>query len=153
MDKVYNQTVKKVSHDIDTLNFNTAISQMMIFVNEAYKSKKLYRPYAEGFVKMFSAFAPHLGEELWQYLTDSKESIAYEPWPTYDENALKEENVTIVVQVNGKVRGKFETKQGSDDESLKEQALGLDSVKRHIEGKEIKKIIVVKGKVVNIVAK
>lgn len=153
LDKVYNQTVKKVSHDIDTLNFNTAISQMMIFVNEAYKSKKLYRPYAEGFVKMFSAFAPHLGEELWQYLTDSKESIAYEPWPTYDENALKEENVTIVVQVNGKVRGKFETKQGSDDESLKEQALGLDSVKRHIEGKEIKKIIVVKGKVVNIVAK
>ncbi|WP_304580790.1 leucine--tRNA ligase, partial [Dubosiella newyorkensis] len=141
LDKVYNQTVKKVSHDIDTLNFNTAISQMMIFVNEAYKSKKLYRPYAEGFVKMFSAFAPHLGEELWQYLTDSKESIAYEPWPTYDENALKEENVTIVVQVNGKVRGKFETKQGSDDESLKEQALGLDSVKRHIEGKEIKKII------------
>ncbi|WP_276890270.1 leucine--tRNA ligase [Dubosiella newyorkensis] len=153
LDKVYNQTVKKVSHDIDTLNFNTAISQMMIFVNEAYKSKKLYRPYAEGFVKMFSAFAPHLGEELWQYLTDSKESIAYEPWPTYDENALKEENVTIVVQVNGKVRGKFETKQGSDDESLKEQALGLDSVKRHIEGKEIKKIIVIKGKVVNIVAK
>ena len=153
LDKVYNQTVKKVSHDIDTLNFNTAISQMMIFVNEAYKSKKLYRPYAEGFVKMFSAFAPHLGEELWQYLTDSKESIAYEPWPTYDENALKEENVTIVVQVNGKVRGKFETKQGSDDESLKEQALRLDSVKRHIEGKEIKKIIVVKGKVVNIVAK
>ena len=153
LDKVYNQTVKKVSHDIDTLNFNTAISQMMIFVNEAYKSKKLYRPYAEGFVKMFSAFAPHLGEELWQYLTDAKESIAYEPWPTYDENALKEENVTIVVQVNGKVRGKFETKQGSDDESLKEQALGLDSVKRHIEGKEIKKIIVVKGKVVNIVAK
>lgn len=153
LDKVYNQTVKKVSHDIDTLNFNTAISQMMIFVNEAYKSKKLYRPYAEGFVKMFSAFAPHLGEELWQYLTDSKESIAYEPWPTYDENALKEENVTIVVQVNGKVRGKFETKQGSDDESLKEQALDLDSVKRHIEGKEIKKIIVVKGKVVNIVVK
>lgn len=153
LDKVYNQTVKKVSHDIDTLNFNTAISQMMIFVNEAYKSKKLYRPYAEGFVKMFSAFAPHLGEELWQYLTDSKESIAYEPWPTYDENALKEENVTIVVQVNGKVRGKFETKQGSDDESLKEQALRLDSVKRHIEGKEIKKIIVIKGKVVNIVAK
>ncbi len=153
LDKVYNQTVKKVSHDIDTLNFNTAISQMMIFVNEAYKSKKLNRPYAEGFVKMFSAFAPHLGEELWQYLTDSKESIAYEPWPTYDENALKEENVTIVVQVNGKVRGKFETKQGSDDESLKEQALDLDSVKRHIEGKEIKKIIVVKGKVVNIVVK
>lgn len=152
LDRVYNQTVKKVSKDIDTLNFNTAISQMMIFINECYKTKTIYRPYAEGFIKMFSAFAPHVGEELWQHVTHSSASIAYEPWPTYDENALKEDTQTIVVQVSGKVRGKFEVPAGSSEEQLKEKALELESVKRHLEGKTIRKIIVVKGKVVNIVA-
>ncbi|MCF0246563.1 MAG: leucine--tRNA ligase [Ileibacterium sp.] len=153
LDKVYNQTVKKVSQDIDTLNFNTAISQMMVFINEAYKADSIYRPYAEGFIKMFSTFAPHLGEELWQTIFDKTESIAYEPWPTWDESKLVEAMQTIVVQVNGKVRGKFDVPAGTDEEELKKEALELDGVKRQIEGKDIKKIIVVKGKVVNIVAK
>ncbi len=152
LDKVYNQTVKKVSNDIDSLNFNTAISQMMIFMNEAYKAKKIYRPYAEGFVKMFSAFAPHLGEEIWQELGHDH-TIAYEPWPTWDEAKLVEEMNTIVVQVNGKFRGRFEAPAGTPEDEIKEQALTLKPVQKQLEGKEIKKIIVIKGKVVNIVAK
>ncbi len=152
LDKVYNQTVKKVSNDIDSLNFNTAISQMMIFMNEAYKAKSIYRPYAEGFVKMFSTFAPHLGEEIWQQM-GHENTIAYEPWPTWDESKLVEEMNTIVVQVNGKVRGRFETPVNTDEETLKAEALALKPVQKHLEGKEIKKVIVIKGKVVNIVAK
>ena len=152
LDKVYNQTVKKVSNDIDSLNFNTAISQMMIFMNEAYKAKSIYRPYAEGFVKMFSTFAPHLGEEIWQQMGHDN-TIAYEPWPTWDESKLVEEMNTIVVQVNGKVRGRFETPVNTDEETLKAEALALKPVQKHLEGKEIKKVIVIKGKVVNIVAK
>lgn len=153
LDKIYNQTVKKVSHDIDTLNFNTAISAMMVFINDAYKAKTIYKGYAEGFIKMFSVFAPHLGEELWEKVFGNTESIAYAKWPEYDENKLKEDNITVVVQVNGKVRGKFVAPVGTDEEQLKEKAMQLETVQRQIEGKEIKKIIVVKGKVVNIVAK
>jgi leucyl-tRNA synthetase len=152
LDKVYHQTVKKVSHDIDTLNFNTAISAMMVFMNEAYKAKSIPREYAEGFVQMFACFAPHLGEELWESVFNHSESITYAPWPTFDEEMLKEENVTVVVQVNGKVRGKFEVPAGTAEEELKAKALELAPVQKQIEGKEIRKIIVVKGKVVNIVA-
>ena len=153
LDKSYNATVKKVSHDIDALRFNTAISQMMVFINDAYKAKSIPRDYAEGFVKMFSCFAPHLGEELWATVFGHTDTIAYEPWPTYDESKLVEESVMVIAQVNGKVRGKFEMPVGSDDQSLQEGALALQNVQRQLEGKEIKKIIVVKGKVVNIVAK
>ena len=152
LDFVYNATVKKVGHDIDTLNFNTAISQMMIFINECYKTKKIYRPYAEGFIKMFACFAPHLGEELWEKVCGGSHSLAYEPWPSYDEVALKQDQVTVVVQVNGKVRGKMEVAADSSEDDLKEAAQALESVKKFIDGKTIRKIIVVKGKVVNIVA-
>lgn len=152
LDRVYNATVKKVGHDIDTLNFNTAISQMMIFINDCYKTKKIYRPYAEGFIKMFACFAPHLGEELWQVVCHKDHSLAYEAWPTYDEAALKQDKVTVVVQVNGKVRGKMEVEADSSEDDLKEKAQSLESVQRFLEGKTIRKIIVVKGKVVNIVA-
>ncbi len=151
LDKIYNATVKKVSGDIESLNLNTAISQMMIFVNEAYKQETLYREYAEGLVKMLSCYAPHIGEEMWQCL-GHKDTIAYEPWPTYDESVLVENSVTVVVQVNGKVRGKFDIAVGSEDDLLKEEAMKLETVKRQIEGKTIRKVIVVKGKVVNIVA-
>lgn len=152
LDFVYNATVKKVGHDIDTLNFNTAISQMMIFINECYKTKKIYRPYVEGFIKMFACFAPHLGEELWEKVCGGSHSLAYEPWPSYDEAALKQDQVTVVVQVNGKVRGKMEVAADSSEDDLKEAAQALESVKKFIDGKTIRKIIVVKGKVVNIVA-
>lgn len=153
LDKIYNQTVKKVSKDIDSLNFNTAISQMMVFINEAYKVKEIYCPYAEGFVKMFSTFAPHLGEEIYSEVLHHEGTIAYESWPQWDESKLVETSHTVVVQVNGKVRGKFEVETGTDDQTLEQMALELKTVQKQLEGKEVKKVIVVKGKVVNIVAK
>ena len=152
LDRVYHATVKKVTHDIDTLNFNTAISQMMIFINECYKAKTIYKPYAIGFLKMFSCFAPHLGEELWAMIFEQKDSIAYEPWPTYDEKMLVDKTVMIVVQVNGKVRGKFEAAVDLDEKDIEKMALELENVQHQIEGKTIRKVIVVKGKIVNIVA-
>lgn len=152
LDRVYHATVKKVTNDIDTLNFNTAISQMMIFINECYKTKTIYRPYAIGFLKMFACFAPHLGEELWATTFDQKDSITYKPWPTYDEAMLVDKTVTIVVQVNGKVRGKFEAAADAQEAKIQEQALQLENVQHQLEGKTVRKVIVVKGKVVNIVA-
>ena len=151
LDKVYNQTVKKVTEDYESLGFNTAISQMMIFVNEAYKADTVYKPYAEGIVKMLSCITPHIGEEMWQLL-GHESTIAYEPWPTYDEAKLVEDTITCVVQVNGKVRGKFEAAVGSSNEVLQKHAMELETVQRQLEGKTIRKVIVVKGKVVNIVA-
>lgn len=152
LDRVYHATIKKVTNDIDTLNFNTAISQMMIFINECYKTKTIYRPYAIGFLKMFACFAPHLGEELWATIFDQKDSITYEPWPTYDEAMLVDKTVTIVVQVNGKVRGKFEAAADAEEAKIREQALQLENVQHQLEGKTVRKVIVVKEKVVNIVA-
>ncbi len=151
LDKVYNATVKKVTNDIETLNLNTAISQMMIFINDCYKAESVYREYAEGFVKLLACFAPHIGEELWQYL-GHEGTIAYVPWPTYDESKLIESVIEVVVQVNGKMRGKFSCAADADEETIKQEAMKLKPVQAQIEGKEIKKIIVIKGKVVNIVA-
>lgn len=153
LDKVYNATVKKVTEDIETLNLNTAISQMMIFINECYKNEQIYRPYAIGFIKMFACFAPHLGEEIWHTFFHGETTIAYEAWPTYDEKALIESEIEAVVQVNGKVRGKMKIAAGTNEDAMKEMAMQIESVQRQLEGKEIVKIIVVKGKVVNIVAK
>lgn len=153
LDKVYNQTVKKVTKDIDTLNFNTAVSAMQIFMNEVYKHKSMPVEYAEGFVKLLYPFAPHLGEELWEEVFHNSESIAYTSWPEWDESKLVEAVNTIVVQVNGKVRGKFEAAADTDDKALEETALSLGSVQKHLEGKDVKKVIVIKGRVVNIVAK
>ena len=147
----YHYTVKKVTKDIESLNLNTAISQMMIFINDAYKADTLYREYAEGFVKMLSCFAPHLGEEIWEHL-GHHESIAYESWPAYDESFLVEDSVEIAVQVNGKLRGTIKVKKDASEEEIKENALALKTVQAQIEGKEIRKFIVIKGKIVNIVA-
>ncbi len=152
LDKTYHATVKKVSHDIDALRFNTAISQMMIFINDCYKSKTIYKEYAQGFVKMFACFAPHLGEEIWQTVFNATDTISYEPWPTYDESVLVEQTKTIVVQINGKVRGKFDVDVNIDQSELEKKAMELDNVQRQLEGLTVRKVIVVKGKVVNIVA-
>ena len=151
LDYIYNQTVKKVTNDFETLGFNTAISQMMVFINECYKVKSIYKPYSQGLIQMLSCICPHIGEEMWQLL-GHEESIAYEPWPIYDESKLVSSTFTCVVQVNGKVRGKFDVPTDTDQEELKEKALSLESVKKQIDGKTIRKIIVVKGKIVNIVA-
>ena len=151
LDLIYNQTVKKVSEDYEALAFNTAISQMMVFINEVYKVNKLPRKYAEGFVKMISCITPHLGEEMWNLLGHDK-TIAFESWPTYDESKIHASTVTIAVSVNGKLRGTIEVEKDLDDESVKEEAFKLENVQKQIDGKEIKKVIVVKNKIVNIVA-
>ena len=150
LDYIYNATVKKVTEDYEALAFNTAISQMMIFVNEAYKAKTLYKGYAEGLVQMLSCIAPHVGEEMWQKLGHD-EGISYAKWPTYDPSKLVVAEVEMAVQVNGKLRAKMTVAKDEDQEKVKEIALAEESVKKFTEGKEIKKIIVVPNKIVNIV--
>ena len=151
LEMIYHQTVKKVTDDYESLAFNTAISQMMVFINEVYKVNKLPREYADGFVKLISCITPHLGEEMWNQL-GHKESLAYEPWPTYDETKLVANTIKMAVSVNGKPRATIEVPLDLDDEELKKIALSQEGVSRNIEGKEIKKIIIVKNKIVNIVA-
>lgn len=150
LDMIYHATVKKVSEDVESLSFNTAISQMMIFVNECYRVDHIYQPYLEGFIKMFACFAPHLGEELWSFLT-KKEGISFEAWPSYDESKLVQDCVTVVVQVNGKLRSKFEAKKDEEKSVLEEKAISL--VPNYTKGKQIVKVIVVPNKLVNIVVK
>ncbi|MGV3130015.1 leucine--tRNA ligase [Staphylococcus simulans] len=152
LQKVYNQTVKKVTEDYDTLNFNTAISQLMVFINEGYKADQLYKPYVEGFVKMLSPIAPHLGEELWSKLGHD-ETISYQPWPDFDESLLVDDEVEIVVQVNGKVRAKVFIPKDASKEEMEDIALKNENVKLDIGEKDIKKVIAVPHKLVNIVAK
>lgn len=152
LEKIYHQTVKKVTEDYESLSFNTAIAQMMIFVNAIYKEEFVPLEYASGLVKLISPICPHLGEELWQRLGHSS-TIAYESWPNYEEHLLKESTKEIAVQVNGKVRATISVQEEDTEEKIKEQALASDNIKRHIEGKEIVKIIVIKGKIVNIVVK
>ena len=150
LDEVYHATVKKVTSDIESLNLNTAISQMMIFINECYKAETLYKPYMEGFVQMFACYAPHLGEELWQFLGHD-DTLTFEAWPTYDESKLVKNQVEMVVQVNGKVRGKFMANIDEDKKIVEEMALALPSVKAQMEGKTVRKLIVVPNRIVNIV--
>ncbi len=151
LDYIYNYSIKKISEDFESLRFNTAISQMMIFINEIYKAESIYLPYLEGFTKALACIAPHLGEELWNMLGHNN-LIDYEPWPTYDESKTILSTIKVAVSVNGKLRGTLDVSLDESEEVLKQEALKLESVIRQIEGKEIKKIIVVKNKIVNIVA-
>ena len=151
LDKVYNQTVKKVTEDFDTLNFNTAISQMMVFINDCYKQDKLSKAYVEGFVKMLSPIAPHISEELWAKLGHD-DTIAYEEWPTFDPSLLVDNEVEIVIQVNGKLKEKTKVSKDLSKEEMEQFALEIDKVKQAIEGKTVSKVIAVPQKLVNIVA-
>ena len=151
LDKVYNQTVKKVTEDFENLHFNTAISQMMVFVNEAYKADALPYAYIEGFVQLLAPIAPHIAEELWEIL-GNEGGISYVPWPTFDEAALVESEVEIVCQINGKVRAKLMVLVDSSKEALEELALANEQVKEQIAGKTVRKVIAVPNKLVNIVA-
>ena len=150
--KTFAQTIKKVTKDTDTLNFNTAISQMMIFVNELSKQESIPRAMWSDFVKVISPYAPHLGEELWEKL-GNKNTITYESWPTINEDFLKDDAKTIVVMVNGKLRGKFQAAPGADDNTLIEAAKTAEGVEKFLEGKTIVKSVVVKDKLVNFVVK
>ena len=150
--KTFAQTIKKVTKDTDTLNFNTAISQMMIFVNELAKQESIPRAMWSDFVKLISPYAPHLGEELWEKL-GNKNTIAYETWPTISEDFLKDDAKTIVVMINGKLRGKFQAAPGAYDNTLLEAAKTAEGVEKFLDGKTIVKSVVVKDKLVNFVVK
>ncbi|QDS34953.1 leucine--tRNA ligase [Brevibacillus brevis] len=152
MERVYHQTVKKVTEDYEGLRFNTGISQLMVFVNEAYKAEVLPKKFMEDFVKMLSPIAPHLCEELWDKLGHS-ESLAYEAWPTYDEAKLVEDEVEIVLQINGKNKEKLLIASDSTKEQMEEMAKNNEMIKEMIEGKTIVKVIAVPGKLVNIVVR
>ncbi|HGF7795299.1 TPA: leucine--tRNA ligase [Enterococcus faecium] len=151
LDKVYHQTVKKVTEDYENLHFNTAISQLMVFINEAYKVDALPYEYIEGFVQLLAPIAPHMGEELWAILGNDG-GISYAPWPTYDEAALVEDEVEVVFQVNGKVRAKSNVPRDLGKEELEKAALANEIVQEYIEGKTVRKVIAVPNKLVNIVA-
>ena len=152
LEKVYNFTVKKVTNDYENMYFNTAISQMMIFVNSATKEDILPKEYAEGFVKLLSPVAPHIAEELWNRLGHS-DTITYESWPTYDESKLVDDEINLPVQVNGKVRATIKIPVDATQEQIKELAHQAENVQAHLEGKTIVKEIYVKGKIYNIVVK
>ena len=152
LDKVYNQTVKKVTEDYERMHFNTAISQLMVFVNEAYKVDDLPVEYIKGFIKMIAPIMPHMAEELWSQFNES-DTITYQPWPTYDPSKIVEDEVEMIVQVNGKVRAKLKLAKDTDKDSAEKAALADDNVQKFVAGKDIKKVIVVPNKIVNIVAK
>lgn len=152
LDYIYNVTVKKVTQDFENLQFNTAIAQMMIFINEVYKAKKIYVPYLENFIKMFACLCPFVGEEIYHTFLHHEELITFAPWPTFDESKTVLSNVKMAVQINGKVRDTIEVSKDEDDEKVKEIALSSENIKRNLKGKTIRKIIVVKNKIVSIVA-
>lgn len=150
LDYIYHYTIKKVTKDFETLQFNTAISQMMIFVNEVYKKEQIYLPYLEGFLKTFFCICPHVGEELYALL-GHEEIIDYTAWPTYDEEKTILSEREIGVQINGKLRATMCVKADSNEDEIREKVLNLESLKKYLDGKEIKRVIVIKNRIVNIV--
>ena len=151
LDMIYHQTVRKVTEDYENLAFNTAISQMMIFINEVYRVNKLPRKYAEGFVKMISCIIPHVGEEMWEKLGHNN-TIAYEPWPKCDEAKLVKKEMTLAVQVNGKVRDTIVVSVDASEEEIRKIALSAPNVIKHTTGLTVRKVIVIKNKIVSVVA-
>ena len=150
--KVLHKTIKKVTHDTAGLEFNTAIAQMMIFINDLYKTETNYADVWEKFVLLLSPYAPHMAEELWEKL-GNKPSISKHPWPEWDESLTAESVVTVVLQINGKVRAKVELPADVSEERMKDAALGNRRIGEMLQDKKIIKIITVPGKLVNIVAK
>jgi leucyl-tRNA synthetase len=152
--KLISKTIKKVTDDIEDgdMKFNTSISYMMIFINELYKKERISKEVIEKFLLILSPFAPHIAEELWSRL-GNKPSIQNIPWPEYDPALVKEDKVTIVFQVNGKVRSKLEMNSGTSEKEIEDAALDDEKVKKHILGKQIVRIITVKDKMVNVVVK
>ncbi|UYP08459.1 leucine--tRNA ligase [Priestia megaterium] len=151
LERVYHQTVKKVTEDYEGLRFNTGISQLMVFINDAYKVDVLPKQYVEGFVKLLAPICPHTTEELWSKL-GHEDTISYEAWPAFDEAKLVDDEVEIVVQINGKVRAKVNVPAEASREELQDIAMANEDVQEFIEGKTVRKVIAVPGKLVNIVA-
>lgn len=152
LEKSYHQTVKKVTEDYEGIRFNTAISQMMVFINDCYKAEVIPTAYAEGFVKMLAPMAPHIAEELWKLL-GHEGTLSYEQWPTYDESKLVDDEVEVAVQVAGKVRAKIVVAKDASKEDIEKIALADEKVQEYMAGKNLVKVIVIPGKLVNIVVK
>lgn len=150
---MYHYTVKKVTNDYETMNFNTAISQMMIFINSVYKEEVFPKEYARGFVKLLNPVAPHISEELWNTVLEHKGSIAYEKWPEYDEEKTIDDVIQIPVQLNGKVKVVIEASKDASEEVVKEMVHQNEIVKTNLEGKTIVKEIYVRGRIYNIVVR
>jgi leucyl-tRNA synthetase len=148
--RTLHRTIKKLTEDYEALRFNTAISQMMIFVNEAYKMDTLPLDGMKQFVQLLSPIAPHIAEELWERMGESS-SITYAPWPTYDESWTIDNEVEIVIQVNGKIIERATVAADADEQTLQANAIQLEKVQEAMQGKQIRKVIAVKGKLVNIV--
>ena len=144
------KTIKKIDEDIENTKFNTAISSLMILVNEMEKEQNISVIYYQSLLILLAPFAPHLAEELWQQLGHS-ESIFLEKWPKYDKKLIKDEMVTLIIQVNGKVRDKIEVPADISEKEARELTLKREKVKKWILGKEVKKVIFVPGKLINIV--
>ncbi len=152
LEKVYNYTVKKVTNDYENMYYNTAISQMMIFINSASKEDVIPKEYAEGFVKLLNPVAPHITEEIWNRFGHSN-TITYEAWPTYDETKLVEDTVEIPVQINGKVRTTISISAGASQDDVKNTVHQNSNIQSQIDGKTVVKEIYVKNKIYNIVVK
>jgi leucyl-tRNA synthetase len=148
--RLLHQTIKKVGDDIETFGFNTAISQMMIFINHLSKQEIRPKSVVEKFVLVLAPFAPHIAEELWARLGHT-DTLAYQPWPEYDKELIREKEVELVVQVNGKIKDRIVVSTDADVEQIKQKALAREKVKKALAGKEPKKIIVIKSRLVNIV--
>ena len=144
--------MKKVTNDLESLNFNTAISQMMIFINAVYKESVFPKEYAEGFVKLLNPIAPFITEEIWEQLGHNS-SIAHETWPTYEEEKTVENEITIGIQINGKLRSEITIAMNLEKDAVLELALKDEKVQNYLAGKEIVKSIVVPNKIVNLVIK
>lgn len=149
--KLLHATIKKVSEETEEMRFNTAIAAMMEFVNAAYKWESYPRSVLQDFILLLAPYAPHLAEEMWQSMGAS-DTLAYEPWPIFNESLLVESSVNLPVQVNGKVRGKIQVPKGCTQEEAMTMAISISSVSKQIEGKDIKKVIFVQDKILNIVA-
>jgi leucyl-tRNA synthetase len=151
-EKILHQTIKKVTEDIEAMRFNTAISQMMVFVNHFTAQETTPRAAMKVFVQLLAPFAPHLCEELWQAIGEH-DSLSYTPWPAYNAELVKADTVTLAVQVLGKLRGTLEVEPNAEQAGLEAMAKKIESVARFLEGKEIVKVIYVRGKILNFVVK
>ncbi|MCX6156826.1 MAG: class I tRNA ligase family protein [Ignavibacteriae bacterium] len=152
--KLLHTTIKKLTKDIEDgdMKFNTSIAQMMIFINELYKADTISLEVIEKFILLLAPYAPHLAEEIWHKL-GHQTSLAYEQWPAFNEEFTKSSLVTVAFSVNGKVRAKKEVEYDMSEKDLEQNALDEESVKKHIYGKQVIKIIIVRNKMVNVVVK